>query len=137
MYNTYNPYQYGMPNVPYRSQNIAQPYQQQNQILGEIVTDVESVKASRVDMGGAISYYPLADGNRIYSKQLMPDGTSKIIRYDKFIDDDTKTSEKLNLSQSDTYQKDVMLKIDGLEESINNLSKKIEGLNSLWGGTDD
>src|SRR5699024_9005397 len=48
---------------------------------GEVVDSIDVVKAKNVDMSGAVVYYPQSNGAVIYTKQLMPDGTSKITTY--------------------------------------------------------
>lgn len=48
---------------------------------GEVVDSIDVVKAKNVDMSGNVTYYPKADLSEIFTKQLMPDGTSKIVTY--------------------------------------------------------
>ena len=50
-------------------------------LSGEIVDSIDVVKAKNVDMSGNVTYYPKADLSEIFTKQLMPDGTSKIVTY--------------------------------------------------------
>lgn len=88
--------QYGQIN-PYPdrlAQLQAQQQQQYNQpqynpqmqtqpigLNGEIVDGIDVVKAKNVDMSGNVTFYPKADLSEIFTKQLMPDGTSKIVTY--------------------------------------------------------
>lgn len=101
MYNYGNPYSgYQQPIMNYQpmdrlaqiQQNYAQtvPTQyQQPQIAqqsmvglnGEIVDSIDVVKAKNVDMTGAVVYYPQSSGECIFTKQLQPDGTSRILTY--------------------------------------------------------
>lgn len=95
-----NPYGYQQPMMNYQpmdrlaqiQQNYAQTvptqYQQpqmaQQQIVGlngEIVDSIDVVKAKNVDMTGAVVYYPQSSGECIFTKQLQPDGTSRILTY--------------------------------------------------------
>lgn len=84
MYNTYNPY------MQPRFQPIPQQYEQTQQpttiinkpsLNGKIVDSIDVVKATDVPFDGSISYFPLADGSGIVTKQLQIDGTSKIMVY--------------------------------------------------------
>lgn len=54
---------------------------QQVGLSGEIVDSIDVVKAKNVDMSGNVTYYPKADMSEIFTKQLMPDGTSRIVTY--------------------------------------------------------
>lgn len=92
-----NPYQQQMynPMAPYQDRlaqlqaqyNQQPPYNQMAQqsqtvgLNGEVVDSIDVVKAKNVDMSGAVVYYPQSNGAVIYTKQLMPDGTSKITTY--------------------------------------------------------
>ena len=66
----YNPYY----------QNYQRPVEPRT-LLGKVVDNMEVVKAVDIPLDGSISYYPLADGTAILSKQLQQDGTSKIVVY--------------------------------------------------------
>lgn len=48
---------------------------------GQMVDSIDVVKAKDVDMSGAVTYYPQSNGEVIYTKQLQPDGTSRILTY--------------------------------------------------------
>lgn len=82
MYNPMAPYQERLNQM--QAQYNQQPIVQQSQAMslnGEIVDSIDVVKAKNVDMSGAVVYYPQSNGEVIYTKQLMPDGTSKITTY--------------------------------------------------------
>lgn len=82
MYNPMAPYQERLNQM--QAQYNQQPVVQQNQAMslnGEIVDSIDVVKAKNVDMSGNVTYYPKADLSEIFTKQLMPDGTSKIVTY--------------------------------------------------------
>lgn len=72
-------------NQPYVSpiQNPMQNSSLQNrQILnGKSVDSIDVVKAMDIPLDGSISYFPIADGSAIVTKQLQTDGTSKTIVY--------------------------------------------------------
>ena len=48
---------------------------------GKFVDSIENVKAADVMMDGSVMFFPNTDGKTIYTKQLQPDGTSKVITY--------------------------------------------------------
>ena len=99
----------------------------QNILYGKQVDSLEVVKAIDIPLDGSISYFPLANGSAIVTKQLQQDGTSKITIYEpktqkedtKFatIDDIDKKIEKLDFSE-----------IDDLKEEINDLKKELKEL---------
>lgn len=73
MYNYYNPYQYY---APYQQQ-----YAKPIALQGKLIDNIEAVKAVDIPLDGSTSYFPLADGSAIVSKQLKQDGTSRVIVY--------------------------------------------------------
>lgn len=91
----YPPTQYGQINpYPDRLAQLQAQQQQYNQpqynpqmqtqpigLNGEIVDGIDVVKAKNVDMSGNVTFYPKSDMTEIFTKQLMPDGTSKIVTY--------------------------------------------------------
>lgn len=87
MYNNYgyNPYGRYMPqqSVVPTQMSVPQPEQfntvQSRPVLnGKMVESEEIVKSIEIPLDGSVSYFPLADGNTIITKQLQNDGTSKI-----------------------------------------------------------
>ena len=81
-------YPMGMQNQQMTTPQYSQPMPpmqpiQQNQIglLGRVVDSIETVKAMDIPLDGSISYFALANGSCIVSKQLQTDGTSKMIIY--------------------------------------------------------
>lgn len=139
MYNQYNPYVsrfYGQQqaNIP---QPIEMPMQQQNTpqmalnrqniLYGKQVDSLEVVKAIDIPLDGSISYFPLANGSAIVTKQLQQDGTSKITIYEpktqkddiKFatIEDIDKRLEKLDFNE-----------IDDLKDELSDLKKELKDI---------
>ena len=95
-YYGYIPNQYGkssyymqQPNVTPQYQPQATDYMNQMQntyqkplgLQGKTVDNIEVVKATDIPLDGSISYFPLVDGSSIVTKQLMQDGTSRMIVY--------------------------------------------------------
>lgn len=67
--------------VPMYGQIPQQQMVQQLHLNGQMVDSIDVVKAKDVDLSGAVTYYPKADLSEIYTKQLMADGTSRIVTY--------------------------------------------------------
>lgn len=68
----------------YPSQAMMAPAPTQIQTIGlngKYVDSIENVKAADVMMDGSIMYFPNTNGKTIYTKQLQPDGTSKVVTY--------------------------------------------------------
>ena len=94
IYNPMAPYQDRLNQM--QAQYNQQLMVQQNQAMGlngEIVDSIDVVKAKNVDMSGAIVYYPQSNGEVIYTKQLMPDGTSRITTYKAVQPEESKPAE--------------------------------------------
>ena len=139
MYNQYNPYinrfygqqQANMPqpmDLPMQQQNTPQmALNRQNILYGKQVDSLEVVNAIDIPLDGSISYFPLANGSAIVTKQLMQDGTSKITIYEpktqkddtKFatIEDIDKRLEKLDFSE-----------IDDLKDELSDLKKELKDI---------
>ena len=139
MYNQYNPYMnrfYGQQqtNIPQpmdlsiQQQNTPQmALNRQNILYGKQVDSLEVVKAIDIPLDGSISYFPLANGSAIITKQLQQDGTSKITIYEpktqkddiKFatIEDVDKRLKKLDFDE-----------IDDLKDDLENLKKEFKDI---------
>lgn len=139
MYNQYNPYlnrfygqqQANMPqpmDLPMQQQNTPQmALNRQNILYGKQVDSLEVVKAIDIPLDGSISYFPLANGSAIVTKQLQQDGTSKITIYEpktqkddiKFatIEDIDKRFEKIDFSE-----------IDDLKDELSDLKKELKDI---------
>ena len=139
MYNQYNPYmnrfygqqQANMPqpmDLTMQQQNTPQmALNRQNILYGKQVDSLEVVKAIDIPLDGSISYFPLANGSAIVTKQLQQDGTSKITIYEpktqkddiKFatIEDIDKRFEKIDFSE-----------IDDLKDELSDLKKELKDI---------
>lgn len=73
----YNPYYQNQP----RTQEQYQPYIRQSGLQGKVVTSIDEVKAIDIPLDGSPSYFALADGTAIVTKQLQQDGKSKTVVY--------------------------------------------------------
>lgn len=141
MYNPYNPYInqfYGQQGanrpqpmeIPIQQQNSPQmALNRQNNLYGKQVDSLEVVKAIDIPLDGSISYFPLANGTAIITKQLQQDGTSKITIYEpktekettKFatLEDIDKKLEKIDFSE-----------IDDLKDELSDLKKELKEIKS-------
>ena len=83
-------------------------------LQGKTVDNMDVVKAIDIPLDGSISYFPLANGTAILSKQLQQDGTSKIIVYRPEEQKEVKyiTENELNSIKDD---------IQSLKEQINDI----------------
>lgn len=100
--------------------NLAQPYiptvspMQQTNILGKVVDSLDVVKAIDIPLDGSISYFPLTNGSAIVTKQLQPNGMSKITLYKPVIE------------KEETVDKNE--DFDKLKEDLDNLRKEFEDI---------
>ena len=110
-------------------QSIQPTYQKTITLQGKSVDNIEVVKATDIPLDGSVSYFPLANGSAIVTKQLQQDGTSKITIYEpktqkedtKFatIEDIDKRLEKLGFSE-----------IDDLKEDLSDLKREFKEIKS-------
>lgn len=118
-----------------RPQDNFQQYQRGASLQGKIVDNIEVVKAIDIPLDGSMSYFPLADGTAIVSKQLQQDGTSKITIYKLAPNDEPKTENKYITendlkAQFDDFNskdmKDIKEEIKSLKKQIRNIADEIE-----------
>lgn len=126
-YNQYNGYTPYYPNIQ-RPQDIYQPmqYNRVTNLQGKIVDNIEVVKAIDIPLDGSTSYFPMADGTAIVSKQLQQDGTSKIIIY-RPVEPEAKEEQKY-ITQNDLKAQfgDLSVKdIKDIKDEIKSLKKQI------------
>lgn len=137
-YNAYNPYMQNgyMPymqnnNQVQRPQEQSQPIQYNRQVLqGGMVTSIDEVKAIGIPLDGSLSYFALADGSAVVSKQLQQDGTSKITVYRPTTGEENEeqvkyvTENDLKTLFGDLNPRD----IKDIKEEIKTLKKRIREL---------
>lgn len=104
---------------------------QQNQTYGldgEIVDSIDVVKAKNVNMSGNVTFYPKADMSEIYTKQLMADGTSRIVTYKAMQPEGQQTDPQQQAVTLDMLNAMLgQLKMDLLQDIGNGLSE-IKGM---------
>lgn len=139
-YNYFGPSQYMPTNYnPYmqtqqRTQEQYQPmqYNRQSSLQGKTVDNIEVVKAIDIPLDGSVSYFPLADGTAIVSKQLQQDGTSRIIVY-KALTGEEKQAEPRYITESDLkaqFNEFTSKDIKDIRDELKSLKKKIRELTS-------
>lgn len=157
MYNYGAPYGYQQPMMNYqpmdRLQQLQQNYQntipqyQQPQMAqqqmyglnGEVVDGIDVVKAKNVSMDGSVVYYPQSNGEAIYTKQLQPDGTSRILTY-RISQDMSKEQVQQSMSPEVLNEmfvqlrQDLLSEINGIKEMIPMLFGNSEPLKNERGG---
>ena len=102
-------------------------YKQPNALQGKTVDSIEVVKASEIPLDGSISYFPIADGTAIVTKQLQMDGTSKTIIYKPIESEDNPKPIKYitETEFNETIQK---FDVSALKDEIKQLKKQIKDI---------
>ena len=130
----YNPMyyypQYVQPRQMY-DMNVQQPVQQpiqnvptqQQTLQGKLVDNIEVVKALDIPLDGSISYFPLADGTAIATKQLKQDGTSEVKLYK--LSEDTKTPQYITEDKVSELIKAEVTDINELREELKTIKRQI------------
>lgn len=137
MYNNYgyNPYyqqQQRMQGIE-QQQPMMTTYQQPIQLTkpsglqGKIVDGIETAKTAEYPLDGSVSYFVLADGSTIVSKQLQIDGTSKMVIYKpiKENSDDSKKFVTFEEMQSELAKIDI-LDLEDLKDEIKEIKKQLK-----------
>lgn len=146
-YNNYNPY-YFQPrsNLPmygavYGQEQMNNTYVKNisPNLQGRIVDNTEVVKAIEIPLDGSISYFPLADGSMIITKQLQQDGTSKTNTYSLVSDENTPktkefvTIEEFNEAISKIENNGFKDEIKGIKRQVKDLLEDLEELKTKKG----
>ena len=130
-------YPMGMQNQQMTTPQYSQPMPpiqpiQQNQIglLGKVVDSIETVKAMDIPLDGSISYFALADGSCIVSKQLQYYGTIKMTIYkpvDENKDDKVQfaTLEDIKVAINDLDLSDIQ-DIQDLKDDVKEIKKQLK-----------
>lgn len=134
MYNNYgyNPYQNRFIGVP--QQQPQQPMEipinaTQRQILsGKTVESIDVVKAMDIPMDGSVSYFPIADGSAIVTKQLQMDGTSKTTVF-KPVSEDKKEIKYITPEEMKKAIDGIdFSELDDIKDEIKELKQEIKDL---------
>lgn len=143
-YYGYTPNQYGKAPY-YMQQPIATPqyqpqatdymsqmqnaYQKPLGLQGKTVDNIEVVKATDIPLDGSVSYFPLVDGSSIITKQLMQDGTSRMVVY-KPVEIEPKITEnkEIYVTEKQLEEKLSTFNNEEIKQEIEKLKKQIKDL---------
>lgn len=121
----YNPYMDRLSQLQAQQQQM-QPTQNYT-TLGKVVEGVDVLKTLEVPMDGTMYYFPKADGTEVYSKQWLPNGTTRILTFKPILDDkidkSTLDEEKLNLEEFNKVLVGIQNDIQSLNDKIDKISK--------------
>lgn len=131
----YNPYGRYMPQQPIQPiQTMQQVEQTRTSLNGKQVESVDVVKAMDIPLDGSISYFPIADGSAIVSKQLQMDGTSKTIVYKPIVEDKNELTRYITLEELNNAIGGIDLSdIEDLKDELKDLKKEIKDLKKKKG----
>lgn len=106
-------------------------YQKPIGLQGKTVDNIEVVKATDIPLDGSVSYFPLVDGSSIVTKQLMQDGTSRMIVY-KPAEMEPKITEnkEIYVTEKQLEEKLSTFNNEELKQEIEKLKKQIKELMS-------
>lgn len=147
-YYGYIPNQYGKSSYYMQQPNVTPQYQPQSTdymsqmqnayqkplgLQGKTVDNIEVVKATDIPLDGSISYFPLVDGSSIVTKQLMQDGTSRMIVYkpaETTPKANTTESKEIYVTEKQLEEKLKTFNNEELKQEIEKLKKQIKDLTS-------
>ena len=122
--------QYQPQATDYMSQ-MQNAYQKPLALQGKTVDNIEVVKATDIPLDGSVSYFPLVDGSSIVTKQLMQDGTSRMIVY-KPVETDPKANttenKEIYVTEEQLEEKLKTFNNEELKQEIEKLKKQIKDL---------
>lgn len=126
----YSGYQQPISGIGYNS--YQQPIQNKPMILqGKVIDNLEVVKATDILLDGSINYFPLADGSAIATKQLQPNGISKIVIY-KPVEEEPIKEEAIKEEPMKNIkyitEEDFSNNISDMKNKINEIENKINTL---------
>ena len=131
-YNTYyQPQMHRYQPVEYQQYQPSYPQNPQTYpqaslgLQGKLVDSIEVVKAIDIPLDGSTSYFALADGSAIVTKQLQKDGTSKTIIYKPSITSEDALQSNLNSSETN-YIKEELKSIKSQIQAIANSLKGVD-----------
>lgn len=122
-----------MINQPLPQQNFVPPITQPTQqvgLLGKIVENIEMVRVSEIPLDGSISYFPLSDGSGIVTKQLMTDGTSKLVVYKPVEEDKKEVPQYVTLEEFEKALEEIDLsELQDIKDDIKELKRQLNKKN--------
>ena len=132
---TYNPYYQPQMNryQPMDYQQYQPSYPQNPQtypqaslgLQGKLVDSIEVVRAIDIPLDGSTSFFPLADGTAIVTKQLQKDGTSRTIIYKPTVTGENALQSNLGNNETN-YIKEELKSIKTQIQAIANSLKGVD-----------
>ena len=127
----YNPYNNQFYNQSMLQPRYPQPIEPQPimpkpmGLNGKVVDSIDTVKGMDINLDGSVSYFPLADGSKIVTKQLNMDGSSKMVVYEQ-VKENIKEVKYITSDELDKAIKKIDL--SDIKDEIDNLKKQIKKL---------
>lgn len=127
----YNPYNNQFYNQSMLQPRYSQPIEPQPimpkpmGLNGKVVDSIDTVKGMDINLDGSVSYFPLADGTKIITKQLNMDGSSKMVVYEQ-VKENIKEVKYITSDELDKAIKKIDL--SDIKDEIDNLKKQIKKL---------
>lgn len=128
MYNPYNNQFYNQSMIQPRYPQPIEPQPIMPKPMGlngKVVDSIDTVKGMDINLDGSISYFPLADGTKIITKQLNMDGSSKMVVYEQ-VKENIKEVKYITSDELDKAIKKIDL--SDIKDEIDNLKKQIKKL---------
>ena len=124
----FNPYSQGYQN------NYQQNYPQNSQtypqaslgLQGKLVDSIEVVRAIDIPLDGSTSFFPLADGSVIVTKQLQKDGTSRTVIYKPV---EQEAEKKVDYITSAEFEKRIAENTENFAEELKNVKRQLRDMN--------
>ena len=128
MYNPYNNQFYNQSMLQPRYSQPIEPQPIMPKLMGlngKVVDSIDTVKGMDINLDGSVSYFPLADGTKIITKQLNMDGSSKMVVYEQ-VKENIKEVKYITSDELDKAIKKIDL--SDIKDEIDNLKKQIKKL---------
>lgn len=124
-----------MQNQPMQQPTYVQSIMQPTQpigLLGKIVDSIDVVKSMDIPLDGSTSFFPLADGTAIVSKQLQTDGTSKTTIYKPVTEEQKELPKYVTLEEVKKEISNIDLSdLDDIKDEIKELKKELKNIKKI------
>ena len=99
-------------------------------LQGKLIDNAEVVKVTEIPMDGSVSYFPLADGSAILTKQLQVDGTSKVVIYKPSVESEKAVETPQYVTEDKVLEliKKEPENVKELKEEIKNLKRQLRDM---------
>ena len=122
--------QYSQPAQPTYPQNPQTYPQASLGLQGKLIENAEMVKVIEIPMDGSTSFFPLADGSAILTKQLQVDGTSKVVIYKPSVEPEKAVETPQYVTEDKVLEliKKEPENVKELKEEIKNLKRQLRDM---------